>query len=161
MQFNVRSQLGFEDGVLIRAEQPQRVERCLILLFLRNHKVLSRCLNLSSPRRIRALTVPSGCPSRAAISWWLRCSKKANSIASRCSEGKLFNTYRTRTASSFFSAVSAALSTVDASAATVVDESSVEATTTRERRPRARNRSITRLRVSSTVQLKTLLCSGS
>ena len=67
-QFSIRSQLGFKRAVLIRVEQPERVECGLILLFLRNHKFLSRSLNLSSPRRIRAFTVPSGCPSRAAIS---------------------------------------------------------------------------------------------
>ena len=39
--------------------------------------------NFSIPRRMRVLTVPSGCFRRADISVWVRPSKYANSMTSR------------------------------------------------------------------------------
>ena len=105
-----------------------------------------------SPRRMRALTVPSGWRSAAEISAWVSPSKKASSSARRCSGGSDFTAARTAPACSL--AARAPAESGPAGAGWVPASSAVVSLRSSVRRFRWRTRSMARLRVRVTAHAK-------
>src|SRR5579883_1161909 len=100
-QFRIRPHGGDELPFFRRAEFAECVKRRLFLLLF-GHLAFSGKLsrNLRSPRRIRALIVPSGSLSRSAICGCVSPRKKASSMAWRWSAGKPCSAARTSPACS-------------------------------------------------------------
>src|SRR6185295_7964344 len=85
-------QQGLETGALLSLEPAQGVRRRQLADLVAIHVAeslspLSAPRSRSSPSRVRVFTVPSGSPSRVAISDWVSPSKNASSITRRCASG--------------------------------------------------------------------------
>src|SRR5262245_11691259 len=141
-QFGVAEHFGLECPRLALGQCAQRVEARHFVLLLGDHTYccrLSRSFNM--PRRMRALMVPNGSFMTSAISGCVKPPKKASSMAWRCSAGRLLTAERMAASSS--SGRPNDPETFSTGAAWPLSWKSV---TSRERRWRARRRSIDRFR---------------
>src|SRR5215204_422312 len=92
-------------GDRLHCQSTNDIQREQFFDLLVGHEVLpnkgrKRSCNRNMAERIRVLMVPKGSCNCAAISIWVSPRKKANSKASRCSEGRLSSAARTMPARS-------------------------------------------------------------